>query len=108
MVIPDVLTNDIVNCVHYNLGHVLVFKTTMYIRQFYYWRSMNQHNKKFVLTCDLYQRVKFPNVNMRRSRRRVESTSPYGLVGVDFYGPLLRSTGTSNIFSLFQTCFPNT
>lgn len=91
--IPEVLTRDIINCVHSNLGHPGVYKTAMYIRRFYFWRGMNNEIKKWVTSCDLCQRVKSPNIGMSGRYEMVESKEPGDLVSVDFYGPLPRSTG---------------
>lgn len=54
---------------------------------------MPQEIKKYVLACDLCQRVKCPNMKMSGSLGRVESSGPGDLMSVDFYGPLPRSVG---------------
>ena len=42
--IPECLTDQLVDCNHSKLGHPGVYKTTLYLRQFYYWKSMNKEN----------------------------------------------------------------
>lgn len=53
VVIPQVLTNKIIDCIHSKLGHPGVYKTYEYIRQFYFWRSLSKEIKKNVVSCDL-------------------------------------------------------
>ena len=60
LVIPECLKNQLVDCIHSKLRHPGVYKTTMYLRQFYYWKIMNKEIKKFLHSCDLCQRVKSP------------------------------------------------
>lgn len=74
---------------------------------------MNRDIKKFVLRCDLCQRVKYINVNMEGAYRMVHSTEPGDLVCVDFYGPLPRSLGgleyifvLLDVFSKYVKLFP--
>lgn len=91
--IPVSLTNEIINCVHSKLGHPGVYKTLMYLKQFYYWKKMGPEVKQFVLSCDLCQRIKSLNIKMEGAFNIVESSEPGNLVCVDFYGPLPRSVG---------------
>ena len=93
MVIPECLTNQLVDCIHSKLGYPGVYKTTMYLRQFYYCKSMNKEIKMYVLSCDLCQRVKSPNTKMECPYNLIRSREPGDLVTVDFYGPLPRSCG---------------
>lgn len=113
IVIPEVLTRRIVDCIHTKLGHPGVFKTGAYIRQYYYWKSMNAEIKKLVTSCDLCQRVKVNNTNMSSVYRMVYSSEPQDLVCVDFFGPLPRSTGgmeyifvVLDVFSKYVRLFP--
>lgn len=91
--IPVEITRDLISCVHTKLGHPRVHKTTMYLRQFYYWKGMCKQIKKMVLSCDLCQRVKSINVKMECQYNLVKSSEPGDLVCVDFYGPLPCSVG---------------
>lgn len=93
VVIPEILTKNLIDCIHSKLGHPGVFKTNMYIRRFYFWKSMSRQIKKFILSCDLCQRVKSPNEKMIGPYGRVLSEGPSDLVSVDFYGPLPKLTG---------------
>ena len=93
VVIPEIITRQLIDCVHSKLGHPGVYKTTMYLRQHYYWKSMNRDIKQFVLSCDLCQRVKNPNIQMECQYNFVNSQEPNDLIAVDFYGPLPRSSG---------------
>lgn len=93
VVIPNTLKYKLIDCIHSKLGHPGVYKTKMYIRQFYYWKSMNRDIKRFVVTCDLCQRVKDLNVKMEGPHRLVQFDKPSDLICVDFYGPLPRSVG---------------
>lgn len=80
-----------------------MYKTMTYVKRFYYWKLMNQDIKKFVLSCDMCQRVKPCNIQMENAYRRVYSSCPGDLVCVDFYGPLPRSiAGTEYIFVMYD------
>ena len=52
VVIPESITRQLVDCAHSKLSHPGVYKTTMYLRQNYYWKPINRNIKKFVLSCD--------------------------------------------------------
>lgn len=93
VVIPMSLARELMACVHTKLGHPGVYKTTMYLRQYYYWKGMGKQIKNFVLTCDLCQRVKPVNLKMECQFNLVQSSGPRDLICVDFYGPLPRSVG---------------
>lgn len=80
VVIPSELTSSLIECVHSKLGHPGVYKTLMYIKRCYYWKGMAQEIKKFVLSCDLCQRVKSVNVQMECSYQMVYSSRPGDLV----------------------------
>lgn len=80
-----------------------MYKTLEYVKRYYYWKSVNQEVKKFVLSCDLCQRVKPVNIQMECAFNRVYSSGPGDLVCVDFYGPLPRSiAGLEYIFVLYD------
>lgn len=49
---------------------------------------MQKHVEKFVLNCDLCQRVKYFTIAMEGPYNQVISHSPSDLVTVDYYGPL--------------------
>ena len=49
---------------------------------------MAREVKRFVLTCDLCQRVKYLSIAMERRYQLVNSETPCDLVTMDFYGPL--------------------
>ena len=51
------------------------------------------NDKKFVVTCDLCQRVKAVNYKAEGEYQLVESSEPGDLITVDFYGCLPRSVG---------------
>lgn len=103
VVIPGNLSAQIMECVHSKLGHPGVFKTLTYIKRYYYWKSMNQEIKNFVLSCDIGQRVKPINIQMEGKYRRVYSSEPGDLICVDFYGPLPRSiAGMEYIFVVYD------
>lgn len=113
VVIPEILTRKIIDCVHSKLGHPGAFKTIAYVRQYYFWRSMGKEIQKFVNNCDLCQRVKPSNINMESEYRMVYSSKPSDLVSVDFYGPLPRSTAgmeyvfvVLDVFSKYVKLYP--
>lgn len=64
IVVPNAIVDNVINYVHAQLGHPGVFKTLTYIKRFYYFKFMHRHIKKFVLTCDLCQRVEHLSVAM--------------------------------------------
>lgn len=74
---------------------------------------MLQEIKKFVLACDLCQRVKCPNRKTIGAFGNVESSGPGDLVSVDFFGPLPRSQGgveyifvRLDVFSKYVKLYP--
>ncbi|XP_043471737.1 uncharacterized protein LOC122504619 [Leptopilina heterotoma] len=111
--IPAVLTKRLIDCVHSKLGHPGVYKTLMYLKQFYFWKGMGKQVKNQVLSCDLCQRVKCLNKKMEGEYRLVQSTEPGDLVSVDFFGPLPRSIGglqyifvVLDVFSKYVKLYP--
>lgn len=66
---------------------------------------MNQEIKKYVITCDLFQRVKPLNVNMTGEFNLVKSEGPGDLVTVDFFGPLPKSVGGVAYIFVFLDAF---
>ena len=93
LVLPAVLHKRIIEFTHQKLGHPGVSKTLAYIKIHFYWNSMNTDVKKYVLRCDLCQRVKHLNYSMEGEYHRVSASQPSVLVTVDFYGALPRSIG---------------
>lgn len=74
---------------------------------------MKKEIKKFVVSCDLCQRVKYVNIKMKRSFGMVQSAGPGDLVCVDFFGPLPRSQGgveylfvVLDVFSKYVKLYP--
>lgn len=113
IVIPEIIIGKLMDCIHAKLGHPGIYKTTAYIAQYYYWRFMHRDIKKFVLSCDLCQRVKISNKNTEGTYRMVQSAGPGDLVSVDFFGPLPRSTGgmeyifvVLDVFSKYVRLYP--
>lgn len=82
-----------IDAIHSKLGHPGVYKTSSYLKQFYYWRRMVAQVKKFILCCDLCQRVKYLTIPMKGEYQLVESEGPNDLIAVDFYGPLPMARG---------------
>ena len=66
---------------------------------------MNKEIKKLVLSCDLCQRVKSPNIKRECPYNLVRSREPDDLVTVDFHGPLPRSCGGWSTSLLFWMPF---
>ena len=54
---------------------------------------MRKMIKSIVLCCDVCQRVKHPNQNVTGKFLQVTSTKPNEMIAIDFYGPLVPSTG---------------
>ena len=73
------------------------------MQNYYFCPSMNREVKRFVLSCDLCQRVKSSNAKVEGEFRLVQADKPGDLVTVDFYGPLPCSVGgVEHIFVLFD------
>lgn len=113
VVIPEILTRRLMDCIHCKLGHPGVFKTISYIRKYYYLKNMNMEIKKFLISCDLCQRVKVRNTNMTSPYHMVCSERPGDLVSVDFFGPLPKSCGgmeyifvVLDVFSKYVRLYP--
>lgn len=62
VVIPSEITDRLIDCIHSKLGHPGIYKTLMYVKQYFFWKGMNREIKKYILSCDLCQRVKNINV----------------------------------------------
>lgn len=93
IVIPLSSKQNLIDHTHDKLGHSSVFKTLSYVKRFYYWRGLDRDIKKFVLSCDLCQRVKYISVSMEGPYNLVAAEKPSDLVTVDFYGPFPRARG---------------
>lgn len=93
IVIPKSLKDNIINLTHTKLGHPGVYKTTTYLKRYYYWRTMIKDVKKYILSCDLCQRVKYLTIAMEGPYKLVKAEKPSELVTVDFYGPLPSGRG---------------
>ena len=93
IVVPSEIKQSIIKITHEKLGHPGVYKTLMYLKKFYYWKGMSKDVKKYVITCDLCQRVKYLSIAMEGPYQLVRSETPSDLVTVDFYGPLPRGRG---------------
>lgn len=65
IVIPEILTKRIIDCVHSKLGHPGVYKTFEYIKQFYFWKSMRKSTRKPSRKGNKEARPSFPN-SLRR------------------------------------------
>lgn len=64
-----------------------------YMKRFFYWRGMQKSIKKYVVSCDTCQRVKYLNTSMEGEYHLVVSKEPGDLLTIDFYGPLPRGRG---------------
>lgn len=111
--IPEKLVHRLIDCVHSKLGHPGVYITTMYMRDYYYWKYMKRDIKRFVLECDLCHQIKLNNVKMEGAHNMVHSDEPGDLVYVDSYWPLPRSTGGPeyifvmlDVFSKYVKLYP--
>ena len=93
IVIPDNLTQKLIDFTHAKLGHPGVFKTVNYLKKFYYWKKMQTQTKQVIKKCDLCQRVKYLSIVMEGEYQLVASDHPNDLVTVDFFGPLPRARG---------------
>ena len=93
IVIPNHITTELIRGTHERIGHVGVYKSTEYLKRYYYWKGMNKQIKQCILTCDLCQRVKYLSIAMEGEYELVEAQGPGDLATVDFYGPLPRGRG---------------
>ena len=97
-------SNEIIKIVHEKLGHPGVFKTFSYLRHYYYWHSMHRDVKKFIISCDLCQRVEHMTIAMEEEYHLVTTDRPKELIAVDFYGPLpCGRGGVQYIFVILDT-----
>lgn len=93
ILIPEAMKSILVEAEHERMGHLGVLKTLLHLKRFYCWRGMQRDVKRYVLHCDLCQRVKHMQKSMEGEYLPVKSERPGDLATVDFYGPLPRSTG---------------
>ena len=109
VVLPRALNMEVTDQIHSKLAHPGYYNTLMYIKQFFYWKSMSSDIKKFVVTCDMCQRIKPLSYKMEGEFQFIKSDRPGDLVTVDFYGSLPKSIGgVEYIFMCHQranSCF---
>ena len=93
IVIPGNLIHQIIHITHNKMGHPGVYKTLSHLKRFYFWKYMQRDVRKYVLTCDMCQRVKYLTIAMEGQFEMVNAEAPSDLATVDFYGPLPRGRG---------------
>lgn len=113
IVVPEKLQYSLMVEIHKKLGHPGVFKTLSYLRKFYYWKRMHTKVKKYILGCDLCQRVKYLTLSMEGEHNHVVSDGVNDLITVDFYGPLPMARGgvqyifvMLDVFSKYVNLYP--
>lgn len=74
-------------------AHGGVFKTIHKLKQHYHFPDMEKIVKKYVKHCDVCQTTKQANYNLtpEMGKPRIPSR-PFGIIAVDFIGPVTRST----------------
>ena len=93
IVVPENLARELIIVNHEHLGHPRVYKTSEYLKKYYYCKGMLKLIKRCVLACDLCQRVKHLSIAMEGEYELVETQGPGDLATVDFYEPLPRRRG---------------
>ena len=93
VILPEGLAPRPIEFTHAKLAHPGYSKTLSYIKMHFSWDGMNAQVTKYILGCDLCQRVKGLNYSMVGEFGMVPAGKPTELVTVDFYGPLPRSIG---------------
>lgn len=91
--IPKDAQRRVMHLVHDEGGHPGVYKTTEMLKSLVYWRGLSRDVKRYVKTCDLCQKCKFPNLTYQAQYQSIIPEMTGDLVMVDLYGPLVKSRG---------------
>ena len=82
----------------YIAGHPGINKTYQKIKEKYYWRGMSTDIKKYVTTCDVFQKKKRSKRN-KAPLQAIKAKRPFRKLGLDTMGPIRRKvqkTGRKN------------
>ena len=70
-------------------GHRGFSKTYEAIKSKYFWIFMYGTIKNYCANCDIYQKLKPPNISTRIPMCPVEASRPWHIIGIDMVGPLV-------------------
>lgn len=93
LVIPSEIQRELIESEHTRLCHAGVSKTLNFLKKNFWFKYMEKMVKQVIQCCDLCQRVKPMNQNIKGDFEMVSATKPRELVTVDYNGPLPESTG---------------
>lgn len=91
--------------IHHKNGHFGARKCFWQARRFFYWKNMEKHFKKVISTCELCQKVKFPNISCTGKLQPIIPEKPNLLVSVDIFGPLPVGQRGLKYLLVFLDCF---
>lgn len=105
--VPHSLRNTLLQYFHDHptAGHLGVAKTVSRLRKRVYWPGMSGEVKKYVLSCKTCQLTKPTNRKPAGYMQPVVASHPWEFVGVDFVGPLPRSTRGNEYILVFIDYF---
>ena len=76
-------------------GHLVIQKTFESFRQKFYWPHMSQDVQDYVLSCDIYQKVKVDSRQPYVPMTNMPIRDTFDSLHIDFLGPLLRTKENS-------------
>ena len=87
--------HDITTC-----GHLGVEKTQTKLRDRCYWPSWERDVREYVLSCQICQTIKAPNINRAAPLQPILPLKPMQIITTDFMGPVPRATPSGNKYAL--------
>lgn len=90
---------------HPTAGHLGIAKTLSRLQKRVYWPGMRGEVKKYVLSCEKCQLTKPTNRKPAGYMQPVVASYPWEFAGVDFVGPLPRSTRGNEYILVFVDYF---
>lgn len=103
--VPGMIQEKLMWYIHHLSGHFGARKCFWQARRFFYWKNMEKHFKKVISTCELCQKVKFPNMSYAGVLQPILPEEPNILVSVDIFGPLPVGQGGLKYLLVFLDCF---
>lgn len=89
--IPYKFQKELTIRLHENLGHFGAYKLFCYINKFFIWKYQRRTIKKYVSSCDICQKTKYSNNNIRNKIIPIIPNKPKEIISIDLFGPLPRA-----------------
>jgi hypothetical protein len=86
--LPESLAGDVIRSFHEQYGQFGITKVYSLMNRHFFLRKMRARIERFIKSCDVCQRCKFPNRALVGEMHPIIAENPGDLVTVDYYGPL--------------------